>query len=81
MSRDFSERQWLATVVLIGCAGLAALALAAEPYPHELAQRLPRGLSGKRRSRSSGPGNASPAPPIPPDRFDHTCDSISEHRE
>jgi len=36
----FSERQWLATVVLAACAGLTTLALAVGPYPHERGQRL-----------------------------------------
>ena len=36
----FSERQWLATVVLAACAGLAILALAIGPYPHDRGPRL-----------------------------------------
>jgi signal transduction histidine kinase len=36
----FSERQWLATVVLAACAGLTMVALAVGPYPHGGALRL-----------------------------------------
>jgi signal transduction histidine kinase len=36
----FRERQWLVTVVLAACAGLAIAALAIGPYPHERGPRL-----------------------------------------
>jgi signal transduction histidine kinase len=36
----FRERQWLVTVVLAVCAGLAIAALAIGPYPHERVPRL-----------------------------------------
>ena len=36
----FHARQWPASVVLAGCAGLAMVLLAAGPYPHERGPRL-----------------------------------------
>jgi len=36
----FGVRQWLATAVLAACAGMAIVALASGPYPHDRGQRL-----------------------------------------